>query len=74
MLSVELYGSASTFKFEFFSIFGQFLAFFAGSKILKLAKDSRSEKFAFAEHNFSIPPSRRCLKAGRAAGRKPGGM
>ena len=36
VLSVELYGSASTFKFEFFSIFGRFLAFLAGVQNFKV--------------------------------------
>ena len=35
MLSVELYGSTSTFKFEFFSDFGRFLAILAGVQNFK---------------------------------------
>ena len=36
MLSVELCGSASTFKFEFFSKFGRFLAFLTGVQNFKV--------------------------------------
>ena len=34
--SVELYGDGATFKFDFFSIFGRFLAFLAGAENFKV--------------------------------------
>ena len=36
MLSVELYGDVSTFKFEFLAIFGRFLAVLAGVENFKV--------------------------------------
>ena len=65
MLSVKLCGSASTFKFE---IFDEFLTDFGCFSYYDAD---------FAERNFAyviLPLTRRCLKAGMVAGRKPGGM